>query len=89
MKDQKQTIKCSACQHCSGFRSLGNTRTSFTCRHPDQRYIENYFHKKRMQKMPGFLHQDLLISLLEVAMAQSSLLEPGESGPWPRTLETV
>lgn len=55
MKDQKQTIKCSACQHCSGFRSLGNTRTSFTCRHPDQRYIENYFHKKRMQKMPGFL----------------------------------
>ena len=55
MKDQKQTIKCSACQHCSGFRSLGNTRTSFTCRHPDQRYIENYFHKKRMQKMLGFL----------------------------------
>lgn len=54
MKDQKQTIKCSACQHCSGFRSLGNTRTSFTCRHPDQRYIENYFHKNLLTKVKTF-----------------------------------
>ena len=55
MEDKKDTIKCSSCQHCSGFRPYGNTRTSFTCSHPDQGYIQNYFHEKRMSKMPGFL----------------------------------
>lgn len=55
MKDKKQTRRCSACQHCSGFRPLGNTRTSFTCGHPDQRYIKDYFHEKGIRKMPGFL----------------------------------
>ncbi|MDE6603453.1 MAG: hypothetical protein K2K90_15150 [Lachnospiraceae bacterium] len=30
MKD-KEIIKCSGCQHCSGLRPIGNTRTSFTC----------------------------------------------------------
>ncbi len=54
MKD-KEIIKCSGCQHCSGLRPIGNTRTSFTCSHPDQGYINNYFREKRMQKMPGFL----------------------------------
>ena len=54
MKD-KEIIKCSGCQHCSGLRQIGNTRTSFTCSHPDQGYINNYFREKRMQKMPGFL----------------------------------
>ena len=55
MKDKKEIIKCSGCQHCSGLRPIGNTRTSFTCSHPDQSYINNYFREKRMQKMPGFL----------------------------------
>ena len=55
MKDKKEIIKCSGCQHCSGLRPIGNTRTSFTCSHPDQGYINNYFREKRMQKMPGFL----------------------------------
>lgn len=55
MKNEKETIKCSGCQHCSGFRRFGNKRTSFTCSHPNQDYIRNYFHEKRMQKMPGFL----------------------------------
>ncbi len=55
MKDKKEIIKCSDCQHCSGLRPIGNTRTSFTCSHPDQGYINNYFREKRMQKMPGFL----------------------------------
>lgn len=54
MKD-KEIIKCSGCQHCSGLRPIGNTRTSFTCSHPDQGYINNYFREKRVQKMPGFL----------------------------------
>lgn len=43
MKNQKQTIKCSECNHCSGLRRPGNTSTSFTCSHPDQGYIQNYF----------------------------------------------
>ena len=51
----KNTIKCSGCQYCSGLRPVGNTRTSFTCFHPNQDYIKDYFHEKRMQKMPGFL----------------------------------
>ena len=55
MKNQKQTIKCSECNHCSGLRRPGNTSTSFTCSHPDQGYIQNYLREKRMNKMPGFL----------------------------------
>ena len=55
MQDKKENIKCSGCRHCSGLRRVGNTRTSFTCSHPDQDYIQNYFTQKRMQKMPGFL----------------------------------
>ena len=55
MKNEKEDIKCSGCQHCSGFRPYGNTRTGFTCSHPDQGYIQNYFHEKRMSKMPGSL----------------------------------
>lgn len=55
MKNPKQTIKCSACNHCSGFRPLGNTRTKFTCAHPDQEHINDYFHKNRINKMPGFI----------------------------------
>lgn len=55
MKDKKETIKCSGCQHCSRFRPVGNTRTEFTCKHPDHKYIENYFSKKDIHKMPGFL----------------------------------
>lgn len=55
MNNKKNIIKCSGCQHCSGLRKVGNTRTRFTCSHPDQGYIQNYFHEKRMQKMPGFL----------------------------------
>lgn len=55
MNNKKNTIKCSGCQHCSGLRKVGNTRTIFTCSHPDQGYILDYFHERRMQKMPGFL----------------------------------
>lgn len=55
MEDKKQSVKCSECDYCSGFRPLRNTRTEFTCIHPDQDYIKNYFHEKRIQKMPGFI----------------------------------
>lgn len=55
MENKKQSIKCSECDYCSGLRRFGNTRTSFTCSHPDHGYIRNYFNEKRMSKMPGFL----------------------------------
>ncbi len=55
MKNKKASIRCSGCRHCNGFRPFGNTRTSFTCAHPDQNYIHDYFIQKGMHKMPGFL----------------------------------
>jgi len=38
-----------------GYVYHSNTRTSFTCSHPDQGYIQDYFHEKGMSRMPGFL----------------------------------
>ena len=55
MKKEEQAIRCSGCSHCSGFRPMGNTRTEFTCAHLDQRYIQDYFFRKNMRKMPGFI----------------------------------
>lgn len=55
MKEKKQTIKCSECQHCNHFRPWNNTRTEFTCEHPDREYIRLYFAKNRITKMPGFI----------------------------------
>lgn len=52
---KKQTIKCSNCDYCNGFRPVGNTRTEFICIHPDQDYIKNYFHEMRINKMPAFI----------------------------------
>ncbi len=56
MTKQEQTIKCSECEYCSGIRPRNNTRTSFSCIHPEQRYIHEYFMKNRIHKMPGFLN---------------------------------
>ena len=55
MKKEGQAIRCSECGYCSGFRPMRNTRTEFTCTHPDQRYIQDYFFRKNMRKMPGFI----------------------------------
>ena len=55
MENKRQFVKCSECGYCSGLRPYGNTRTGFTCSHPDQGYIQDYFREKRMLKMPGFL----------------------------------
>lgn len=48
-------IRCADCEHCKGFRKMGNTRSSFSCEHPDQKYILDYFKDHRIQKMPGFI----------------------------------
>ena len=55
MKRQNQTIKCSECEYCNGLCPVRNTRTEFTCIHPDQSYIKDYFNKKRINKMPAFI----------------------------------
>ena len=55
MKRQNQTIKCSECEYCNGLCPVRNTRTEFTCTHPDQGYIKDYFHKNRINKMPAFI----------------------------------
>lgn len=53
--NQKKTIKCSECEHCDGYRRFGNIRTEFSCIHPDQAYIKDFFSHKKIYKMPGFL----------------------------------
>lgn len=55
MAEQKQIIKCSECEYCEGIRPRNNTRTNFSCGHPDQQYILDYFTKNKIRKMPGFL----------------------------------
>ena len=45
--------ECDNCEHCFGYRN--STRRGFSCNHPNQRYIIDYFHKHKIQKMPGFI----------------------------------
>lgn len=47
--------RCQTCPHLKGTRRVGNSRTAYSCGHPDQAYIEEYFKKNHIQKMPGFL----------------------------------
>ena len=47
--------RCQTCPYQMGYRKPGNSRTSYRCTHPDQRYIREYFEKHRIKKMPGFL----------------------------------
>ena len=51
----KEKIKCSECEFCRSLRPRNNSRAEFTCKHPDQMYILNYFHEHRIVKHPGFL----------------------------------
>lgn len=49
-------IRCKVCEYCYELKKTGNTKSAFYCNHPNQRYIEDYFKKKRMVKAPGFLN---------------------------------
>ena len=51
----KEKMKCSECEFCRSIRPRNNSRSEFTCSHPDQSYILDYFHEHRMSKAPGFL----------------------------------
>ena len=48
----KEKIKCSECEFCRSLRPRNNSRAEFTCKHPDQMYILNYFHEHRIVKHP-------------------------------------
>ncbi len=51
----KKTIRCSECEYCKEFRPIGNTRSNFTCEHPDKLYISEYYKKHKILKMEGFI----------------------------------
>lgn len=46
---KEQHIRCMECQHVRKYRK------EVFCRHPNQKYIHEYFRNKRMKKMPAFL----------------------------------
>ena len=45
--------ECNKCEHCVGY--LHSTRRGFQCNHPNKSYINDYFRKNKIQKMPGFI----------------------------------
>ena len=52
----KEKIKCSECEFCRSLRPRNNSRAEFSCKHPDQGYIRDYFREHKMLKAPGFLN---------------------------------
>lgn len=52
---EKQIIKCSECEYCEGIRPFGNTRSRFTCEHPDREYIREYYRQHKINKLKGFI----------------------------------
>lgn len=52
---EKKIVRCSECEYCREFRAVGNTRSSFTCGHPDGEYVRKYFREHRITKMEGFI----------------------------------
>lgn len=52
---EKQVIKCSECEHCKEFTQVGNTRSEFTCEHPDKEYIREYYRQHKINKLVGFI----------------------------------
>lgn len=52
----EKKIRCSECKHCEEKRKWGNCRSEYTCEHPDQGYIRDYFQEHHISKMTGFLN---------------------------------
>lgn len=52
---EKEVFKCTECEFCKDLRSYGNTRGRFYCNHKNQAYIMNFFEKKRISKVTGFI----------------------------------
>ncbi len=48
--------KCIDCEYAKARkRTTSIIRSEVCCEHPDREYINDYFKKKRIQKMQGFL----------------------------------
>lgn len=52
---EKKIVRCSECEYCREFRKIGNTRSSFTCGHPDGEYVRKYYKEHRITRMEGFI----------------------------------
>ena len=52
---EEKVIKCSECEYCRESRPIGNTRSNFTCEHPDNEYIRKYYREHRLTKAEGFI----------------------------------
>lgn len=50
---KKEIIRCSECGYCEKYRKFGNTRTEFSCGHPDREYIREYYEEHHITKMEG------------------------------------
>lgn len=51
----EKTIRCAECEYCKEFRPEGNTRSNFTCEHPDTSYIREFYKKNKISRMEGFI----------------------------------
>lgn len=51
----EKIIKCSECEHCKEFRPVGNTRSEFTCEHPNREYIREYYKQHKITRAEGFI----------------------------------
>lgn len=50
-----EKIRCAECEQCEEYRRGGNSRSEFTCMHPDYDYIFDYFREHSIRKMVRFL----------------------------------
>lgn len=48
-------MNCKECPYKKEWRKLGNSTAEVMCRHPDSKYIREYFEKHNIRKSEGFL----------------------------------
>ena len=53
--EEQRKIKCSNCNYCKGYKGSSANRYGFHCEHTDQQHIIDYFKKKNIKKMAGFI----------------------------------
>lgn len=52
----KEAIRCSECEYCKEAPSgTHSSRGSFYCKHPNQKFIKNYYKENRISRMVGFI----------------------------------
>ncbi len=47
--------KCIGCDRLRAYRKPGNTRTEYSCRHENQKFIEDYYKSNKILSMPGHI----------------------------------